>query len=360
MNILNIGPPYLSQEFRDLGHNTLDIQGWSKHKKPIFPYELQAILTSQHFQPDVVLWCDGSEVPNVFGWEMLPAVTLGFSIDLFCNPWHIPYSVAFDHLFVAQKDFIPLVTQDISPRRGEWLPLFCKSQDTIDLGFERNIPVSFVGTIDPQNIPARKHFFDALKKRLPILIKQGCYQEIFGRSHIVMNQSAVGEVNFRTFEAAACGAAVLTEDTQHGLYELFTPWEEILLYPRGNIDAAAAIATEWLHKPIELAGIANAGKQRAIRDHSAKTRARRVIELAQQLLRQGAQEWRLQNIKKIHYELEKSFTFICAELDSNRFPELQQLFLYLAQNYSKRWKELRKEIWPFMFLCGSPHRGKSD
>jgi len=344
MNILNIGPAYFSEEFRRLGHHVLDIQGWNAQKQPIFFHELQALLTGQGFQPDVTLWCDGSETPNVFGWEMLPTVTLGYSIDLFCNPWHVPYSAAFDHFFVAQKDFIPLVSQDTFPRAVEWLPLFCKSDDANDLNLERNIPASFVGTLDPNNIPDRKPFFDALKKRLPIFISHGAYQETFGRSRIVINQSAVGEVNFRVFEAAACGAAVLTENVEHGLKELFTPWKEILFYPRGNVREAAKIAKDWLAKPEELARIAAAGRQRVIREHTVTIRAKRVLEISEQLLRQKHQGWRLNNIEKVRNELEKSFTFISAELDVNRYPELQRFYLYLAQRYSEQWKELRKDL----------------
>ncbi len=342
MNILNVGQPYFSRAFRESGHQVLDIRGFSQTKEPWFPNELFAMLAEKDFAPDLALWCDGSDLPNVFGLELLPCVTIGYSIDLYCNPWHIPYSATFDHFLVAQKDFVPLVAKDPFARPVEWFPLFAKYADLQDLGLERDIPVSFIGTIDSPNIPTRRPFFEALRKHIPIYLKQGRYQEIFNRSQIVLNQSAVGEVNFRTFEAAACGAAVFTEDTAHGLSELFIPDKEILTYPPRKPELAAALARQWLDKPEELARIAAAGRQRVLQEHTVYLRAQRILEIARDLQQRNAQKWRLEHTPRMHFELEKAFAFITAEIDTQRFPELRQLFYALSQRYATSWKHLAK------------------
>lgn len=342
MKILNVGPPYFSQVLRQSGHEVLDIRGWMDEKIPFFPNELFKLLTDKGFEPDLALWCDGSDLPNVFGLELLPCVTIGFSIDLYCNPWHIPYSAIFDHFLVAQKDFVPMVAHDPFPREVEWFPLFASLRDLKELHLERDIPVSFVGTLETPNNPSRKTFFQALKQHIPIYIKQGKYQEIFNRSRIVLNQSAVGEINFRTFEAAACGAAVLTEATEHGLKDLFTPGEEVLTYPLRNAEKAAAIARHWLNKPEELARIAAAGKARVLQEHTVHQRMARILDIAEKLQQRRAQQWRHDNMSKMFFELEKAFAFITSEIDALRFPELRQLFHALALRYKKDWKKLSR------------------
>ncbi|MGK9170132.1 glycosyltransferase [Inquilinus limosus] len=74
----------------------------------------------------------------------------------------------------------------------------------------------------------------------------------------------------RLFEAAACGAPVLS-DAWPGLEEFFTPGREILL-ARGTDDALAALA---LSEP-ELRRIGAAARQRVLDEH---TSARRAAEL---------------------------------------------------------------------------------
>ena len=84
--------------------------------------------------------------------------------------------------------------------------------------------MSFVGTVAGSIINTdRKAFLDAFRRECPLFVKSGDYVPVFNRSRLVLNQSAAGEVNFRVFQAMACGAALVTEDTGNGLCELFEP-----------------------------------------------------------------------------------------------------------------------------------------
>ena len=64
--------------------------------------------------------------PALVWWDSrtFPAVTIGYSIDSYCNPWHIPYGAAFDAVLAAQKDYVRLFEDTPVPRPSEWLPLF--------------------------------------------------------------------------------------------------------------------------------------------------------------------------------------------------------------------------------------------
>jgi len=340
MKILNIEHPYFTEAFRNMGHDVFEVRLSPGGGQPVFYKQLLASLLAKGFSPDLVLWCDGGNLPYVFGWEAMPAVVIGLSIDSFCNPWHVPFSAAYDHLFVAQKDFVSPFTVDPFPRRVEWLPLFCQQGDSLGLGLARDIPVSFVGTLAPANIPARRPFLVDFRRRCPLYTKQGPYREVFNRSQLVLNQSAVGEINFRLFEASACGAAVLTEDVEHGLRELYVPGEEALLYPRGDAAAAAAIARDWLSRPDDLARVARAGRRRTVREHTNVARARRILSTAESLRASGAPKWRLRNLPVVHAEMAKGLAFIAAELDLGRYGELRRFYQDISSHYVASWDDL--------------------
>ncbi len=146
----------------------------------------------------------------------MPSLTIGFSIDQYCNPWHVPYSAAFDCFLVAQKDYLSLFSLDQIRRPVRWFPLFCDPGKDKDLGVERDIPVSFVGTLGGRFNKEREPFLKSFKRECPLLILSGDYVPVFNRSRLVLNQSAAGECNFRMFQAMACGALLLTEDTGNG------------------------------------------------------------------------------------------------------------------------------------------------
>lgn len=75
----------------------------------------------------------------------------------------------------------------------------------------------------------------------------------------------------RLFEAAACGAPILS-DTWEGLDRFFTPGEEILV-ARTTDDAIASLSLT----DRELAAIARAARERALTEHTAARRAAELI-----------------------------------------------------------------------------------
>lgn len=77
----------------------------------------------------------------------------------------------------------------------------------------------------------------------------------------------------RLFEAAACGAPILSDDWD-GLDRFFTPGEEILL-ANGTDDALAALALS----DAELARIAAAARARVLAEHSSAARAAELVAL---------------------------------------------------------------------------------
>ena len=86
-----------------------------------------------------------------------------------------------------------------------------------------------------------------------------------------VTRAAMAELGYcpsgRLFEAAACGAPVLS-DWWEGLDQFFTPGEELLV-ARSSDEAAAAIT----RAPEELAAIGGRARERAFDEHTASHRA---------------------------------------------------------------------------------------
>lgn len=335
MRILNISGTHFVSAFRALGHEVLSMGASGTCdvplKQPQDFSDLWKILKSRAFYPDLVFWNDTCRPPEVFGLERLPGVTIGYSIDQYCNPWHIPYSWAFDLLLVAQKDYLKFFNLPGLPRKAMWFPLCCNPQKDKDLGLDRDIPVSFVGTLNPPLNPARALLLDSFKKNHPLYTHQGAYVEIFSRSRVVLNQSAAGELNFRLFQAASCGAAVLTEDTGNGLRDIFTPGKDILpFYERGNAYHAVQIAGEALLEPEKIMAIARAGREKVHREHSTEVRAKKIINLAERLMARKVSTWRKNHQKLIDKELRKSFIILAADEQLPLSRELRNFYFNLG------------------------------
>ncbi len=339
MRILNVDEQYFVSCFRDWGHDVLTIgEKAGSDLRITTSLDLKgliAFLEAREFWPELILWNDSCHPPAVHGLERLPAVSIGFSVDQYCNPWHVPYSAIFDLFLVAQKDFLPDFDQDYLARPCRWFPLFCDPRRDRDAGAERDISVSFVGTLKPPMNPERWAFLDAFRKQHDLLLHEGDYGPVFSRSRIVLNQCAAAELNFRIFQAAAHGAAVLTEEVDNGLTELFSPGHDILTFPRGDVNAAVQTARQMLAQPESLEELARRGQKKVAEQHSASARARQILQWAEELARVNAQEWRLANQPIMRRELARSCYMLAADLNLPLSDEIRQDFLEMGARYEK-------------------------
>ena len=222
MKILLLGFSALKPGFEQLGHEvmtccttdeTSDI--WFSE----FPVDVGRILErlSPGWEPDFVLLTDESTEPMFLGLERLD-IPLGwyvFDSHLHLH-WHQSYAAVFDFVFVAQKSYVPSYEFDNSRQVVRWVPLFCNPNRDRYGRLPKIYDVSFVGTLDAQQKPGRTKFIHALKERTPLFVTSGDYVTVFNRSKIVINECAANEVNFRTFEALACGSFLLTEQVENG------------------------------------------------------------------------------------------------------------------------------------------------
>jgi spore maturation protein CgeB len=100
----------------------------------------------------------------------------------------------------------------------------------------------------------------------------------FNGAKIVVNtfQGEVEGVNLRTFEAAGCGAFQICE-YRTALEELFEIGKEIVIFK--NRDDLLEKVEYYLTHPEERKRIANAGHERANRDHTYKERIEKMLQI---------------------------------------------------------------------------------
>ncbi len=360
MRILCCNDFRLAADLRALGAQVLTVgragsQAEIQLDKPLFHRGLRELFQTSAFQPDAILWMDNGDLPLLFGLEALEVPTVAYMVDDYCNPWHAPYSAAFDVVFTAQRDYVALFDAENLPRpmphAVRWAPLFCDHTKDVPPHHEhegdfhaaapRDIPVSFVGTLQPRNIPHRLPFLEAFRRRCPLVMRQGAYQPVFQRSRLVLNQSAIGELNFRVFEAMGCGAALLTEDTDNGLRELFRIGEEAPHpYPRGDAAAAAAAALALLAAPERLAAMAAAGCARVRSEHTSRVRAQMVLDAIAETRAHHAPAARLAALPRCVTGVATAAAMVAAELTDPDHLKTRRTYANIGRAYAARWDAL--------------------
>lgn len=339
MRILNLDAPMLVQGFKELGHEVFCAghqQGMDLVvDRPKSALRLFSEVCARGFIPDVVFWCDGSNLPYFLRIEELPCPTAFYSIDTYCHHWHFGFANAFDAVFVAQKDHLELFPAEAALLR--WMPLFARFAPELIAWEERDLPVSFVGTRKHANNPDREPFLRGFRRHAPLVLYTGEYCPVFSRSCIALNQTACSEVNFRCFEAMACGAALLMEHCLHGMDELFTPGENILpLYTRNNYLQAAAIAQNALADPERLRCIAENGREHVLANHMARHRAVAIVSLMEELLRENAAQKRLRELQQRKAFIASSYAMVGHDLMGRLTPAYSEYYLSVSSSMNER------------------------
>jgi len=336
MRILILGASFLNTAFHALGCDTLNVGDHStcdvQRSHPMSALKIWEKAREQGYTPDVVLYCDSGNMPQFFDLEKLPCPSVFYSIDSYCNPWHIPFGYAFDRVLVAQKDYVALFLQSGIP--AAWLPLFFCSARPHYQKQGKDIPIIFVGNVGARNNPDRKPFLESFREKHPLFVTRGDYVPFFNRSHIALNQTAAGEINFRCFEAMACGAALLMEECSNGLCDLFIPGEHILpTYARGDALQAVATAKAALADPGALARIAKQGRELVERKHSDVHRAADILHVMKKLLHETPHLRRLlpENLAYRSKLLASAYLFLWAELVQPHHAPHKDFFLRLAR-----------------------------
>jgi len=279
VRILHVGNAHLVEPLRALGHEVIAaFEEYPDLAVAGVPFDVRALWERLPFAPDLLLVADTLGPQALpFGLEDVPVPRVYYAIDVHVNFfWQRYYARLFDLVLVAQKDYLPIFAAAGVPAR--WLPWGADERVFREQGLARIHDLVFVGTVDPTTRPKRAAVVECLRRRFGLATfgesvdTRLSWEEmaaVFAGSKIVLNEAILGDLNFRVFEAMACGALLVTERIDNGLADLFTPGEELVVY--GPDDLVPQVA-HYLHADTERTRVAANGA-RAVRErHTLRAR----------------------------------------------------------------------------------------
>ena len=278
MRIFHLGNSQVVPALRALGHEVRAVSELAPDRvAPGRPVDVVALQRELAPEADVFLMVDTlGRQTLAHGVEDLAMPRLYWAIDVHLNFfWQRHYARLFDLVLVAQKDWVPLFADDGVPAR--WLPWGIDPELFHDARLPRPTDVAFVGVVD-EHRPKRASALAELRRRFDVRtfgadaasrLGERDMARVFGSAKIVFNESVLGDVNFRTFEAMACGALVLTERTGNGLTDLFEPGTHLAVYePDDLVDQVA----HYLAADDERERIARTGARAVAERHTMAAR----------------------------------------------------------------------------------------
>ncbi|WP_319469621.1 glycosyltransferase [uncultured Pseudodesulfovibrio sp.] len=254
-------------------------------------FSLPEALAEHGFTPDLVVQC---EVLNrrtvVTGLDEMDCPLIYWGVDPHLNAhWQSAYARLFDMTCVTQRKVIP-DTQRQGAKDVRWLPWYGRKIDIAD--GKREFDLAFVGRVTEQR-PARKWMLEYLERKwgnFNLAIRDGLdfggMMELYRSSRIIPNESILGEVNFRLFEAASCGCLVLGQALGDEQEELFRPGREFDTY--ADIVEMDSKLRKYMHEDRLTQAMGRAAHERVQREHLPEHRAQRLLEYARDAVRHRA------------------------------------------------------------------------
>src|SRR5437867_5499812 len=276
---LHVGNVHLVDPLRALGHEVIAaFEEYPALAVPGVPFDVRALWRRLPFAPDLLLVADTLGPQALpFGLEDVPVPRVYYAVDVHVNFfWQRYYARLFDLVLVAQKDYVPVFAAAGVPAR--WLPWGADERVFHERGLGRVHDLVFVGTVDPATRPKRAAVVECLRRRFGLatfgesVATRLSWDEmaaVFASSKIVLNEAILGDLNFRVFEAMACGALLVTERIDNGLFDLFTPDEHLAVY--GPDDLVARV-THYVRADAERQRVAANGAHAVRERHTLRAR----------------------------------------------------------------------------------------
>ncbi len=281
MNILLFNQSWLSAELRELGQRVFTVGQAPGHfdlavAQPIVELTSVLSLLPQDFRPDRIVYYDNSSLPWVTGFFQSKIPSVYYSVDAHLHPkWHPPYSAVFDACLVAQKSYL----HAFSPYHPSvtWFPPWASIPRKRQ--HERALGASFRGTLGSDPESERQKFFATVSSLAPIDYQSGPFEEVYANSKIVLNHCVKDDLNFRVFEALACGAMLITPRCDNGILDLFRDGCDLVTYRPNDPQDAAEKVNYYLAHGSEREVIAQSGHRRIRDRHTPMHRARELFDI---------------------------------------------------------------------------------
>lgn len=256
--------------------------------------------TAKQDKPDLYCWIEsvGGNFPQNI--SKLPVPKICYLIDSHLNlEWHVEWAKNFDHVFIAQKEYIP----DFKKAGNEnvhWLPLGCDTEIHTKLSDSKKHEIGFVGSMGMN--PRRTANLENLSKKFPVY-NERCFwtdmSKVFSESKIVFNNAIRNDLNMRLFEVMSTGSFLLTDLAKDsGQDEMFIDGEDLCVYKDEYINGKAEF---YLENDELREAIAQRGMQIVHNAHTYKHRADEIIKIVKGEIKitPDSSEWRKRSLKNI-------------------------------------------------------------
>ncbi len=288
MRILLLNDHYFGDTFRMLGAEVLRVGPSKKDDIVIDPAseDLTEVLNNAGFAPDIVLQVDSIDRRCFFhGLERFDVPRVFYSIDTPINEfWQKSYAHAFDRVYVDQYEtWRSWAASGLDWAR--WLPLAADPAlyHTPDGEARRDIPIVFVGTLNPDVRPKRNAILFRIQQIAPVKVVDGdgsraepgdSVAGLYRRAKIVLNELLFDGINLRTFEAMACGAVVITE-RDRGEKQLFTDGKQLVTFDSVDLEQ---VVSDLLDDENRVEQIGKEGAKTIRGKHTIAHRAAQVMK----------------------------------------------------------------------------------
>ncbi len=212
------------------------------------------------FEPDMVVYADTSLPMPLVGLERWPSLNVFYAIDTHIHAWYPFYAQAFDLAAVSLKGHMWRFEARLSKEELLWLPPAAQDEHQPDWEMKKQWDILFAGNVDRATTPKRHTFLKELSNRVgEIEVRQGRFAELFPKARVSLNIAERGDLNFRVFEALACGACLVTPSVKHGFFELFESGHHLFAYDPRDMDSLVALLKGLVKNEARCCKVAQAG-----------------------------------------------------------------------------------------------------
>ncbi len=207
----------------------------------------------------------------------------------------------FDIVFLAQQSHVKLFKEQ-GIRHVFWLPLACCPELYPTEALPRDIDVSYVGSLSPDEGDKRRQLLMKVAEIFPnnYIGKKWPLEmgEVYSRSKIVVNSAINYDLNMRVFEGMAGGALLIT-DPADSINELFEEERDFVIYK--NEEELIEKMKYYLEHEEEREEIAKRGQQKVLQNHTYYHRCDKIVRTVEEFFKIDTIQAKRLEVKPINY-----------------------------------------------------------
>lgn len=242
--------------------------------------DIQNVIKQLQTKPELIIEFDGG-LRHLAGYRKIDIPTAFYAVDThLVFDFHKNIINDFDYVFVAQKDYVPLLKDAKKDGRVYWLPLAAEPEVHKKFKTPKLFDIGFVGSMKPKLHPERAKLLRKMSAKYNVLAVGGLHYEnmakVYSISKIGFNKSINRDLNMRIFEIMSCGTMLLTDRINNGMNDLFENKKHLVTYE--NEEELNELVQYYLENEEEREKIAREGQKEVHEKHTYEHRAEQILK----------------------------------------------------------------------------------